>query len=119
MMRWLAATLLAWHAYSLCWAGPRAQQGSIDALIAEIETSNCEFERNGNRYAAREGAEHLRMKLERAGERVQTARDFIDRIASGSSQSGRPYLVHCPGQSPQRSRNWLGERLRGLEAVRK
>jgi len=118
MMRLLAATLLVWQA-AACWAAPRAQQDSIDALLAAIESSGCEFERNGSRYAAREGAEHLRMKLERAGERVQTAREFIEGIASGSSQSGRPYLVHCAGHGPQRSRDWLGERLRGLEPVRK
>jgi hypothetical protein len=97
------------------WAQPRAGQADIDALLAAIESSGCQFERNGTRHDAREGAAHLRMKLDRAGTRVQTAREFIERIAAGSSQSGRPYLVLCPDQPPQRARDWLEERLHAGE----
>lgn len=103
----------------IAWPAPRAQQTQIDALLAAIESSGCEFERNGTRHGAEEGAAHLRMKLDRAGDRVQTAREFIDRIAAGSSQSGRPYRVLCPERNPQRSKDWLDERLRALEAAGK
>jgi hypothetical protein len=38
---------------------------------------------------------------------VQTAQQFIDHVASGSSASGKPYRMHCPGQAPVAARDWL------------
>lgn len=92
----------------------RAEQARIDALLKSIEDSGCRFERNGAQYAAAEGAAHLRMKLEKAGARVQTAAQFIERVAAGSSQSGRPYRVVCPDRPVQTSRQWLDQRLAEL-----
>lgn len=97
----------------------RSEQVRIDALLGAIETSGCRFERNGTEYAAGEGAAHLRSKLERAGDRIQTAAQFIERVASGSSQSGKPYRVLCPGQPAQLSRQWLESRLAALIATGK
>jgi Family of unknown function (DUF5329) len=39
------------------------------------------------------GAQHLRDKLAKAGERVKTTENFITGIASKSFLSGKPYLV--------------------------
>ena len=40
-----------------------------------------------------EGAQHLRDKLAKAGDRIKTIEDFIAGIASNSFLSGKPYLV--------------------------
>ena len=76
-----------------------------------MEASGCRFERNDSEYSAADGAAHLRMKLDNAGDRVQTAAQFIERIATGSSQSGRPYHVLCAGQEAVTSREWLQRQL--------
>jgi hypothetical protein len=94
------------------WAQARQEQTQIDALIAAIETSGCRMERNGTAHDAKAAAAHLRMKLEKAGARVQTAEQFIDRVAAGSSVSGEPYRVLCEGRPPQPARDWLRARLR-------
>ena len=39
------------------------------------------------------------------------ADQFIDRVASGSTVSGKPYRVHCPGRTPVDSGAWLRARL--------
>lgn len=106
-----AATLLLFAATV---SAARSEQRRIDALLASIEGSGCRFERNGMQYSAIEGAAHLRTKLDSAGDRIQTAAQFIERIAAGSSQSGRPYRVICPWQAPQESRLWLERRLAEL-----
>ncbi len=98
------------------WAA-RTEQARIDALLAAVETSGCQFERNGSQYSAVEGAKHLRTKLDGAGDRVQTAAQFIERIATGSSQSGKPYRVLCPGQPAMPSRAWLEARLAEMTAA--
>ena len=64
---------------------PRREQAQIDALLRAVANSGCQIERNGSLHDAAEAEQHLRMKLERAGGRVQTAQQFIDHVASGSS----------------------------------
>ena len=66
----------------------------IQYLISSIETLNgAEFIRNGKAYDAERAADHLRLKLKMAGDRVKTAEDFIRLCASKSSLSGEPYRI--------------------------
>jgi len=118
MRRIVAAAVLAVASTSPALAA-RAEQGRIDALLAAVESSGCKFERNGTQYSAAEGASHLRMKLEVAGDRVQTAAQFIERIGTASSRSGKPYQVLCPGQPAQTSQQWLELRLKDLAAPKR
>ena len=91
----------------LCAQTQRSEQAQIDALLRAVAESGCQVERNGSLHGAAEAEAHLRMKLERAGNRVQTAQQFIDHVASSSSASGKPYRMHCPGQAPIAAREWL------------
>ncbi len=103
----LAAVLLAA-------AGASAGQSpdpAVAALLRTVETSGCQMERNGGLHDAKEAAEHLRMKLERSGRPGMSADLFIDRVASGSTVSGKPYRVLCPGHPAVDSRVWLRARL--------
>lgn len=103
----LAALLLAL-------AGTGAAQSidpAVAALLSAVETSGCQMERNGEVHDGKSAAEHLRMKLDRSGRPGMSADLFIDRVASGSSLSGKPYHVLCPGQAPAESRAWLRARL--------
>jgi hypothetical protein len=66
----------------------------IQYLISSIEALNgAKFIRNGKAYDARRAADHLRLKLKAAGDRVKTAEDFIRLCASKSSISGEPYRI--------------------------
>jgi hypothetical protein len=108
MKRVLATILLA------ATLGAHAQGApvpEVEALIRAIESSGCQMERNGDVHDARAAAEHLRMKLERSGRASMSPEQFIDYIASGSSLSGKPYHVLCPGKPPVESRTWLRARL--------
>lgn len=79
----------------------------IDELITFVRTSDVRFIRNGKEYSAAEGADHLRMKLGKAGDRVKTTDDFINGIASKSYLSGKPYLVKFPDGRTQPAGDWL------------
>jgi hypothetical protein len=71
-----------------------SESHKIDYLIAAIEMlEGAEFIRNGKAHAAKDAAEHLRLKLKKAGSRVKTAEDFIKYCASASSVSGKPYQI--------------------------
>ena len=84
-----------------------ADDTEIDYLLSWIASSDCLFIRNGDQHDAVAAADHLAMKYRRVKRWIDSADEFIDRIASGSSLSGRDYLVNCPDQPEQTSRSWL------------
>ncbi|MDR2613164.1 MAG: DUF5329 family protein, partial [Deltaproteobacteria bacterium] len=66
-------------------------------LTALGEREDLVFIRNGSEYGVDSAVSHLRRKLRGARERITTAEEFVDHVASVSSSSGRPYLVRRPG----------------------
>ena len=74
------------------------EQVRIEALLAAIDReAPLIFIRNGSEHTVQEAVGHLRLKLRRAGNRISTAEEFIDYLATGSSFSKKPYLVRRPG----------------------
>jgi len=70
------------------------EQPRIQYLIGAIaDLKDARFIRNGNEYDAQRAADHLRLKLRYAGDRVKTAEDFIVYCATGSSMSGEKYRI--------------------------
>jgi hypothetical protein len=91
------------------------EEEKINKLILYIEKSNAVFIRNGNEYEAKEAAEHLRMKRKKAGNKVKTAKNFIDLIASKSYMSGEAYKMKFSTGSIINTRDMLYNELRKLE----
>lgn len=77
-----------------------AEQVRITYLLNRIAEVEGEFIRNGTAHQPAEAVDHLRMKLERAldswfapPKEEWTAEMFIEKLASKSSISGRPYRI--------------------------
>ncbi|MDH4228832.1 MAG: DUF5329 domain-containing protein [Nitrospirota bacterium] len=83
----------------------------IAHLIAFVGHSGCDMDRNGSRHTAAEAASHLLQKYRRAKRYAPDAEQFIARIATGSSLSGKPYMVYCSAHPPTSSANWLRSEL--------
>ncbi len=79
----------------------------IDYLIASVGRSGCTFVRNDRRYSGRDAREHLQSKRRRNAQLIDSTQDFIEKIASESSTSGRPYLISCRGQQQQNANEWF------------
>jgi len=88
-------------------------QREVNFLLDAIDGSGCSFFRNGTWYGAHEAQAHLRDKYDWLAARdvVDATEQFIDRVATQSSLSGRPYLVQCAGGPPLPSSQWLREKL--------
>lgn len=86
-------------------------ESEIEYLIEAIGNSGCEFIRNGKRHSARDAEEHIRMKYKRGRRYAPTTELFIERLASRSSMSKKPYLMQCGDEAPVESGVWLGARL--------
>lgn len=99
---------------------PPAARAEVDTLLTRLQTSGCEFNRNGSWYAGADAKAHLLKKLDylEGKDMVKTAEQFIERGASASSMSGKPYLVRCAGKAPVESASWLKAELQQVRAVR-
>jgi hypothetical protein len=90
----------------------------IQALIASVEhLQGAVFIRNGTEHEAAEAAAHLRRKLDYAGKRVRTAEQFIDKLATGSSMTGKPYRIRFKDGHSVESAVYFREQLRKLETA--
>ena len=54
----------------------------------------------------------LRMKLQKAGSKVQTADDFISLCASKSFISGKPYMIKSSDGKTVKSEEYFREKLK-------
>lgn len=97
---------------------PAPVQAEVRTLLDRLASSDCRFKRNGSWHGAAEARDHLQRKYEYLAERdaIGSTEQFIDRAASRSSVSGRPYWVQCAGRDPVASRTWLTTLLRTLRA---
>ena len=92
----------------------------IDFLISSIENiKGAKFIRNGTEHDGREAAAHLRMKLQKTGDKVQTAEDFIRLCASKSSISGKPYMIRSSDGKSINSEQYFREKLMEYDSTTK
>ena len=102
-------------------AAPAKTQREVTHLLAYLESSGCDFQRNGSWHKAKQARAHLEKKYHYLDKRalIGSAEDFISRAASASSMSGEKYLVRCPGGKAVTSASWLSlelQRYRGRPA---
>ena len=92
------------------------EAGKIEALIQDVrDLKDATFIRNGSSYNSRSASIFLRRKWQANHSEVKTARDFIDKVASFSGTSGRPYLIRFKDGKEIHSRDFLMARLKTLE----
>jgi hypothetical protein len=102
----VASLSALWTAQSPA-AAPETEIGQLLEFVAQ---SGCSFERNGSSHDSVDAADHLRLKYRRGKRYVASAEQFIDRLATESSWTGKPYMVRCEGQE-QPSGAWLYQAL--------
>jgi hypothetical protein len=82
-------------------------EAEIDFLLTTIGHSDCVFVRNGKEYDAEDAEAHLRMKYKRGKRYAPTTEKFIERLASQSSMSKKPYFIECANDGRVPSGQWL------------
>ena len=95
---------------------PNSEKQKIEALIKQVaDLKDAKFVRNGSAYNADSAAVFLRRKWEANESEVKTARDFIDKVASFSGTSGKPYLIRFKDGGEIKSRDFLLSQLKKLD----
>jgi hypothetical protein len=83
----------------------------IDYLLTAIGSSDCTFIRNNTRHTAADAEDHLRMKYGKTKRYIDSAEEFITKLASESSWTGKAYAIECPDSGLHSSGDWLSARL--------
>jgi hypothetical protein len=113
-MKGLVAVLIAMLAVPAWSAEPdEVARTEIAHLLKYLESSGCQFQRNGSWYAPERAASHLSQKYEYLLKKglVTTAETFIERAATESSASGQQYSVKCGDAAAVPSAAWLRDEL--------
>ena len=79
----------------------------VDFLLDTVANSDCVFTRNGKDYAAQDASDHLQMKRKRGARYFDSTEEFIERLASKSSWSGKPYHIQCGSEPRVTASEWF------------
>jgi hypothetical protein len=110
-MRLLLLVCLLVSAAAVALAADPVTNPEIAWLLQYMEKADVKFIRSGKEYTPKEGADHLRAKLGKAGGKVKSAEDFIEGIASRSYLNGDEYLVKFADGKTRPTGPWLKEAL--------
>jgi Family of unknown function (DUF5329) len=90
-------------------AEPATSKQEIAHLFNALEASNCQFNRNGTWYSAKEASAHLQTKYKYLQDKdlVPSTEKFIERAATESSFSGKAYQIKCADNVVQASSPWF------------
>ena len=103
----------------------KIEDKKISFLIKQVKDSGAIFHRNGTDHSAQEAADHLETKMKRArrqfgffGGKINdmSALQFIEKIASKSSVSGRPYLIKMNNGKKVEAEKWFKQRLQEFKS---
>ena len=95
---------------------PATERQKIESLIKQVgEIKDAKFIRNGSTYEVASAVRFLRSKWDANDSAVKTARDFIEKVASASGTSGKPYLIRFNDGREIKSRDYLLGELQKLE----
>ena len=101
------------HAQNL----PAAEKQKIEALIKQVgDLKDAKFVRNGSTYEPVTAVRFLRGKWDANKAEVKTVRDFIDKVATKSGTTGKPYLLRYSDGKDFTSHEFLLAELKKLES---
>jgi hypothetical protein len=96
---------------------PAVEKQKIEVLIKQVaELKEAKFVRNGSTYEPSTAVRFLRGKWDAHSSDVQTARDFIEKVATISGTSGKPYLIRFKDGKEIHSRDFLLIELKKIES---
>jgi hypothetical protein len=97
-------------------SAPADETQKIEVLIQHVnDLRDATFIRNGSTYNSKSAATFLRRKWQANQSEVKTAGDFVDRVASISGTSRKPYLIRFKDGKEVHSREFLLAKLKSIE----
>lgn len=88
-------------------ADDATMNAEIDYLLNTVASSDCTFIRNGKEHGPEAARDHLNLKRRKGKRYFSTTEEFIERLATSSSWSGKPYHIRCGDGEPQLAKAWF------------
>src|SRR5204862_4405897 len=80
---------------------------TIKKLLKAVETSEAKFIRNGDEHTGKAAAEHMRKKWDHFKKKIKTPEDFIEKCATKSELSDKPYKIKTADEKIVESKDWM------------
>jgi hypothetical protein len=94
-------------------AADDSPDAKINGLISHVESlSDATFIRNGKEYTSANAAKFLRGKWDANKKDVRTPEDFISKVATKSSTTGKPYVIRFKDGKETPCADYLNARLK-------
>ncbi|MEJ2255606.1 MAG: DUF5329 domain-containing protein [Woeseiaceae bacterium] len=106
-----ALVLLCVFLSAPAFADDATMNAEIDYLLDTVASSDCTFIRNGKEHGPEAARDHLDLKRRRGSKYFSTTEEFIERLASSSSWTGKPYRIRCGVGEAQLAKAWFEEIL--------
>ncbi|MFW2373964.1 MAG: DUF5329 family protein [Gammaproteobacteria bacterium] len=87
-------------------------QNEIDHLLAFVEKTPCQYERNKDMHSGKDAAKHIKRKYDYFKDEIDSTEKFIELSATKSTMSGKYYMIHCTGQPAIKAQDWLLQELK-------
>jgi hypothetical protein len=116
VVAWMLVLTAATTNFVLAQTASAPEKQKIEALIGRVGgLKEAKFIRNGSTYEVSSAVRFLRGKWQANDAAVKTAEDFIDKIASFSATSSKPYLIRFNDGKELTSRDFLLAELKKIE----
>ena len=93
----------------------KVSEQEIDHLLETVAGSGCIFIRNGKEHNAEAARDHLALKRRKGKRYYSNTEEFIEKLASSSSWSGKPYRIRC-GDDEVLAATWFTDTLSAYRA---
>ena len=91
-------------------------QTEINHLLAYLQNSECQFERNGTMHTGKDTVNHVKKKYNYFKSKIDSAEKFIEYSATKSTMSGKYYTVVCKDKQKVKTQDWLLQELKNYRS---
>jgi len=91
-------------------------QSEINYLIAFLENSECQYERNGKIHTGKDTLNHVKKKYKYFKNKIDSTEKFIEYSATKSTLSGKYYMVLCKDSPKVKTQDWLLQELKNYRS---
>ena len=91
-------------------------QSEINYLLAFLENSECQYERNGKIHTGKDTLDHVKKKYKYFNNKIDSTEKFIEYSATKSTLSGKYYMVLCKDSPKVKTQDWLLQELKNYRS---
>ena len=92
-------------------------QTEINHLLAFMQNSECQFERNGKIHSGKDTVNHVKKKYNYFKNKINNTEEFIEYSATKSTMSGKYYTVVCKDNPMVKTQDWLLQELQKYRSI--